>query len=107
MADDGTARYPRERVSRYENVTNSMAAEFYRRHGAREIEPALECARSTVGQRVMESSYCIRREIGECLRERPTLRGDLYLRHGASRYRLEFDCRRCVMSLVDCSAQRK
>ena len=107
MADDGTARYPREQVSRYENVTNSMAAEFYRRHGAREIEPALECARSTVGQRVMESSYCIRREIGECLRERPTLHGDLYLRHGASRYRLEFDCRRCVMSLVDCSAQRK
>ena len=107
MADDCTARYPRERVSRYENVTNSMAAEFYRRHGAREIEPALECARSTVGQRVMESSYCIRREIGECLRERPTLHGDLYLRHGASRYRLEFDCRRCVMSLVDCSAQRK
>lgn len=107
MADDGTARYPRERVSRYENVTNSMAAEFYRRHGAREIEPALECARSTVGQRVMESSYCIRREIGECLRERPALRGDLYLRHGASRYRLEFDCRRCVMSLVDCSTQRK
>ena len=55
----------------------------------------------------MRTSYCIRREIGECLRERPALRGDLYLRHGASRYRLEFDCRRCVMSLVDCSAQRK
>ncbi len=107
VADDGAARYPRERVSRYENVTNRMAAEFYRRHGAVEIEPALECADTTAGERVMASSYCIRREIGECLRERPTLRGDLYLRHGASRYRLQFDCERCVMSLVDCGAARK
>lgn len=105
--DDGTARYPRAKVSRYENVTNRMAAEFYRRHGAAEIEPALECAATTAGERVMVSSYCIRREIGECLRERPKLRGDLYLQHGASRYRMLFDCERCVMSLEDCSAARK
>ena len=71
------------------------------------IERGLDLEASTAGRRVMRSAYCIRREIGECLRERPALRGDLYLRHGASRYRLEFDCRRCVMSLVDCSAQRK
>ncbi len=107
VADDGTARYPRQKVSRYENVTNRVAAEFYRRHGAVEIEPALECAASTVGERVMVSSYCIRREIGECLRGRTTLRGDLYLRHGASRYRLQFDCERCIMSLVDCGAARR
>lgn len=107
IPDDGTARYPRPKVSRYENVTNRMAAEFYRRHGAVEIEPPLECAASTAGERVMASSYCIRREIGECLLGRTTLRGDLYLRHGTSRYRLQFDCERCVMSLVDCGAARK
>ena len=48
----------------------------------------------------MRSSYCIRREIGQCLLERPTLRGELYLRHGQYRYRLEFDCGRCEMNLI-------
>ena len=45
----------------------------------------------------------IRREIGECLKEHPRLRGELWLERGGSRYRLEFDCDRCEMSLVDCT----
>ena len=35
--------------------------------------------------------------------ERPRLKGDLWLERGANRYRLEFDCVRCEMSLVDCT----
>ena len=62
-ADDGAARYPNDTVTRYENVTNRMAAEFYRAHGAQRIEPPLE-ASPTAGERVMISSYCLRREIG-------------------------------------------
>ena len=30
-------------------------------------------------------------------------RGELWLERGGSRYRLEFDCDRCEMSLVDCT----
>lgn len=89
-------------VTKYENVTNQRAREFYLQHGATEIEPALEC-QPTQGERVMISSYCIRREIGECLKQNPELRGDLYIEHGSARYRLEFDCRRCLMMLTDCS----
>jgi len=48
----------------------------------------------------MRSAYCIRREIGECLREHPRLRGELYIERGAHRYRLEFDCQRCEMNLI-------
>lgn len=88
------ARYPSERLTAEENVTNRLVEAFYRDHG---------CGRSNgAGPRaddrrasVMRSAYCIRREIGECLRERPRLRGDLYLVHGAHRYRLEFDCAAC------------
>lgn len=103
LADNPMARYPREVVSRYENVTNSMARDFYILHGAKEIEPALE-AKSTRGERVMISNYCIRREIGECLKENPSLKSNLYIEHGTARYRLEFDCRNCQMKLYD---QRK
>ena len=89
-------------VSRYENVTNSLAEKFYRKHGAKEIEPALEL-QPTQGERVMISSYCIRREIGECLKQKPSIKGDLYIEHGTARYRLDFDCKRCLMTLTDCS----
>lgn len=102
MADDGLARYPYDKVTRYENVTNHLSREFYLAHGAKEIEPALESC-STSGERVMISSYCIRRELGQCLKQRPTLKGDLYIEHGFARYRLDFDCKRCLMMLTDCS----
>ena len=101
------AVYPAERLSAEENVTNRLAERFYRDHGVREIERGLDLAPTTEGHTVMRSSYCIRREIGECLRERPKLRGALFLERGTKRYRLEFDCARCEMNLVDCSAPSK
>lgn len=101
MADDGSARYPSEKVTRYENVTNHLAEEFYRSHGVKDIETALETL-PTEGERVMISSYCIRRELGQCLKQKPTLKGDLYIEHGFARYRLDFDCKQCLMMLTDC-----
>jgi putative protease len=106
MADDGSARYPYRVVTRYENVTNSLSREFYLSHGAEQIEPALEL-QPTAGERVMISSYCIRCEIGECLKQNPTLKGNLYIEHSTARYMLGFDCQRCLMTLTDCSEKKK
>ena len=106
MPDIGLARYPYPMVTRYENVTNSMAEQFYRRHGVEQIEPALESL-PTKGERVMISSYCLRREIGECLRKSHKLKGDLFIEHGSARYKLEFDCRRCLMMLIDHSQKKQ
>ena len=100
---EGRAEYPAECLSAEENVTNRLAEAFYRDHGVGQIERGLDLAASTAGRRVMRSAYCIRREIGECLKEHPRLRGELWLERGGSRYRLEFDCNRCEMSLVDCT----
>ena len=97
-SDNSTAQYPSKVVTRYENVTNHMAEEFYRRHGVEIIEPALE-QQPTIGERVMTSSYCIRREIGECLKQKPKIKGDLFLEHGTTRYALKFDCKLCQMEL--------
>ena len=65
---------------------------------------SMPLAPTTAGRTVLRSAYCIRREIGECLRENPRLRGGLWLERGRHRYRLDFDCRRCEMSLVDCTS---
>ena len=98
IADNGSARYPHKTVTRYENVTNHLSDEFYRRHGAEVIEEPLEQL-PTLGERVMISSYCIRREIGECLKQKPKIKGDLFLEHGTTRYALKFDCTQCIMEL--------
>lgn len=92
--------YPETELDCRANVTNSLSERFYRDHGVRHIEPGLDLRASMAGERVMTSSYCIRRELGQCLREHPSLKGELYLERGVHRYRLEFDCANCRMSLV-------
>ena len=84
-----------------DNVTNRLSEAFYRDHGVADIERGLDLRPSTVGTCVMRTSYCIRREIDECLKEGSRLHGDLWLEHGINRYLLRFDCERCEMSLVD------
>lgn len=94
------ARYPKVGLGGEVGVTNSLAETLYRDHGVKEIAPALELQRSLVGEQVMESSYCIRGEIGECLRRGTKLRSELFLERGNHRYRLKFDCTKCRMSLI-------
>lgn len=105
--EQSDVRYPWPTVTSDENVTNHLAAEFYRDHGVEKIEPPLELASSTEGECVMRSAYCIRREIGECLKQNPRLRGDLYIEHGTARYRLDFDCRKCEMRLIKATKKRQ
>lgn len=97
-----SAQFPDKALSCEDNVTNRLAEEFYRSHGVERIAPPLEAADDMSGERVMRSAYCLRREIGECLKENPRLKGELFLQRGAYRYRLDFDCRRCEMSLIKC-----
>ena len=97
------AKYPERRLSPQHNVVNSLSRRFYLRHGVEHIVEGLDSWATTHGERVMESSYCIRREIGECLKKGTKLRDRLYLEHGRHRYLLDFDCKSCRMNLIDCS----
>jgi putative protease len=124
-AEDMSVPFPRERITAEENVTNRLAAQFYRDHGVREIEPGLELRPSMDGEVVMRSRYCIRHETGKCPVEgsRPEgtrfgdsrsggsqLRGSgfggsrsgggLWLERGRGRWRLDFDCGACEMTVT-------
>ncbi|MCL2561057.1 MAG: U32 family peptidase [Rikenellaceae bacterium] len=92
--------YPSTHLGGEANVTNSLAERFYREHGVTHIDKAFDLRSSLDGRCVMTSSYCLRRELGECLRERPSLNGDLFLHRGRMVYRLEFDCAACRMRLI-------
>ncbi|MFI3304880.1 MAG: U32 family peptidase [Rikenellaceae bacterium] len=98
--ENHTPLYPTKVVGGEVGVTNSLAAAFYRDHGVEQIEPSYERAESLRGARVLVSSYCIRREIGECLRRGSKVRDELFLVRGEHRFRLKFDCAKCRMSLI-------
>ncbi len=94
-----------EQVDGGENVTNSYARRFFERCGATGIEPGLESRRAYDGRPVMTSKYCLRRELGICLKRiSPTGDGaTLFLRDidfPARRLPLKFDCQACEMSVI-------
>ena len=93
---------PPKRLTPQDNVTNRLSRDFYTECGVEEIAEGLDCRATTAGEQVVVSDYCIRREIGECLLQKPRLRGDLYLVRGTKKYRLCFDCKACQMKIIDC-----
>lgn len=85
----------------HDNVANPMAEKFYLSHGAVLGEPAAEVCRPRGEARVMTCRYCLRRELGACLKtpEAHLLPRQLWLENGATRLRLDFDCANCRMQV--------
>ncbi|MFI3268867.1 MAG: U32 family peptidase [Rikenellaceae bacterium] len=103
FVENKEARYPVRELGADFGITNPVAEQFYRDHGVIHIEPQLEIAEDNEafkGAKVLQSSYCIRREIGECLKRGSRLRDPLYLVRGKERFKLEFECGRCRMALI-------
>ncbi len=101
LAADAFAALPP--LTYHDNVANALAEEFYVSHGATIAGYALEAGGTPAGDvRVMQTRYCLRRELGACLRTPAggRLPSDLALRtDSGATYRLEFDCRRCGMNI--------
>ncbi|MDE5608057.1 MAG: U32 family peptidase [Muribaculaceae bacterium] len=85
-----------------DNIANSLAGQYVREAGAKSVSPALE-VRGCLDrpQRVMRTRYCLRRELGCCLRtpDGKRLKGPLTLRSGNACLDVEFDCKECEMSV--------
>jgi putative protease len=86
-----------------ENVSNSRAERFYRRHGVTRIERATETG--AVPQKLMRNKYCIKFELGMChVKQGAKPTGDLFLQSRdvktKTKLKLHFDCTKCEMSVV-------
>lgn len=81
------------------NVTNSLAKEFFQRCGVTTIEDGIECRKDPVGVELMNTRYCIRKEIGECLKKEGKHK-KLFLNDGNNRFELIFDCKNCRMKVI-------
>ncbi|MDE6410689.1 MAG: U32 family peptidase [Muribaculaceae bacterium] len=110
LKEDRDVKYPSERLDSRDNVANSLADSFYRQHGVKEIEKAMEARDVSEPKRkeevVMTTRYCLRRELG-CCKKSPLnkklfglLSEPLTIATGPNIFRLEFDCNKCEMNVI-------
>lgn len=89
------------------NIANRLAEKLYRTAGASQTDKAYELSHEP-GAELMRTKYCIRHELGLCLKgrrgqspENPASDGksdnDLFLVNNGRRLTLHFDCRNCEM----------
>ncbi|MDL2296920.1 U32 family peptidase [Bacteroidales bacterium OttesenSCG-928-B11] len=83
------------------NVLNSSAKNFYRNHGAKEIEPAME-QQMPKDITLMNCKYCIKHVLNACPKEDnpQQINEPLYLKHKQHTFKLKFDCGKCEMKIV-------
>ncbi len=97
------ALYPERELDFRANVFNMRARQFYERHGASVVEPALETLSAATGKTVMTTRYCLRYQLDLCPgMQHPAfpVKEPLRLRDAHHTYRLEFDCRKCRMFVI-------
>jgi putative protease len=84
------------------NVSNKLAKRFYERHGANSIEPAFENQDDFTGKELMTTKHCLKFQIGACEKfekDPEKISEPLYLKDNNRKYKLEFDCKNCLMKI--------
>lgn len=104
-----TVPWPSNTVDYRDNITNSKAADFYRRHGVAKINPHLLRAAAHTDCALMTTKYCIRAQLGICTRlhkghssVKPSVEPyvePFILADNTGEYVLDFDCKQCEMRL--------
>lgn len=94
--------YFKAEVGYRENIINNMSARFYERHGAKVLEHGLEKTKEYKDKALMTTKYCIRYEMGQCLKRHNVTKeyqSNLYLENNRNIYRLQFNCKECEMQI--------
>ncbi len=84
------------------NIMNCYAKKFYEKLGAEVIELSPELTHNYTDKILMNTRYCIKRELGQCPKSNSesTLGKTLYLEDDSNKYILEFDCKICFMKVI-------
>ncbi|MFI3267088.1 MAG: U32 family peptidase [Rikenellaceae bacterium] len=94
--------YPKfydESVDYKMNVTNRLSRQFFEKCGVENIETGLEISKDFAEKELMRMKYCLRKEIGECLKEGGKYK-ELYIENNGRKFNLNFDCRKCEMFIT-------
>lgn len=83
------------------NISNRLSRGIYDSLGASRTDDAYEISHLS-GAELMRTKYCIRYELGMCLRGRDGgISGPLFLMNNGRRFALHFDCARCEMTVTE------
>lgn len=95
-------------LSYHDNVANCLSKDFYVSQGATLIENAIEVSKKQGDVVVMTTRYCVRHELGHCLKTEKGKKwqGPLYLKSANHCFRLDFDCNCCQMKVVAIGKQK-
>ncbi|MDD5072097.1 MAG: U32 family peptidase [Patescibacteria group bacterium] len=97
--------YPYRELDYSFNVANSLARKFYERHGARVLENSFEQQNAVKGKKLMTTKHCLRYFLGVCPKDAGRIKADfkepLFLVHEGKKYRLSFDCAKCLMEIYN------
>ena len=91
--------YPHKKLDYKFNVSNEPAREFFEKAGCEVLEYAPECGKKE-HLTLMKTKHCLRHYAGICLKDKPDDKRQLVLiDEMGAKYRLEFDCKNCVMKI--------
>jgi putative protease len=96
------AIFPKQELDFSGNIANQQAAQFYVDHGVPKQDKALEISSPLRDQLLMTTRYCIKYELGFCERFQKVkndFQEPLFLQDTNRKYRLEFDCKNCLMKI--------
>lgn len=91
--------YPEKHLTYLGNVSNRLAADFYKAHGVETVGEAFEL-KPQKDVPLMFSRHCLRFSMGWCPKHqkgKSPYKEPYYLIYKDNRLRLEFDCRQCRM----------
>ncbi len=94
--------WPSDEVSYLDNIGNSKAEDFYRRHGVRTIDRKTLRAADAINCALMTTKYCIKAQLQICPKMNKTadaLAGSLTIIDNTGGYELGFDCQKCEMTV--------
>lgn len=94
-----SAPYPEQDVNFKTNITNSLAKQFYLRHGVQKIDEGFELKNLPQGQTVMTTKYCILYELGLCDGKSKKVKKQLFLKDDKRTYPIHFNCGECQMQV--------
>lgn len=104
--ENPNAVYPNDKLDYRYNVANSLARNFYKSHGVKSIEQAIEIVNVSDGRLkvVMTCRHCILRELNMCRRDNhkagSRYREPFSISNGDISLQLRFNCRDCEMQLL-------
>lgn len=103
LPEDKSAASPATTLLPADNVANHVAAQLYQDHGVTGITPAIEADTAITAQTpLMHTRYCLRRELGACLKggNAKRLGRELFLKTGNTLLQVNCDCSKCEMIIT-------